>query len=195
MSNAAQKRTAYWLAGMVATMASLSFASVPLYNWFCRVTGYAGTTTVAETGSDTILDRTIAIRFDGSVTSEMPWVFRPVETTMDLKIGQTGLAFYQAHNPTSEVIAGTATFNVLPYAAGEYFTKIDCFCFEIQVLQPGESVLMPVTFYVDPEIVNETELPNLKEITLSYTFSVTDIPEEQVSLAPQAAVLDKTTTN
>lgn len=184
-----------WLAFLVLAMVSLSFASVPLYDWFCRVTGYAGTTTVAETGSDTVLDRKILVRFDGSVTSEMPWVFRPAQTTMELKIGETGLAFYEAYNPTGEVVAGTAAFNVLPYAAGEYFTKIDCFCFEIQVLQPGERVMMPVTFYVDPAIVNEPELPNLKEITLSYTFSVTDIPEEQVLLADQAAIQDKTTTN
>ncbi len=195
MSDRSKTRTVRWLAFLVLAMVSLSFASVPLYDWFCRVTGYAGTTTVAETGSDTVLDRKILVRFDGSVTSEMPWVFRPAQTTMELKIGETGLAFYEAYNPTGEVVAGTAAFNVLPYAAGEYFTKIDCFCFEIQVLQPGERVMMPVTFYVDPAIVNEPELPNLKEITLSYTFSVTDIPEEQVLLADQAAIQDKTTTN
>lgn len=195
MSTPSQNRTAIWLGALVVSMVGLSFASVPFYDWFCRVTGYAGTTTVAETGSDTVLDRAIVVRFDGSVTSGMPWVFRPAQTTMDLRIGETGLAFYEAFNPTNEVIAGTAAFNVLPYAAGEYFTKIDCFCFEIQVLQPGERVMMPVTFYVDPAIVEEAELPDLKEITLSYTFSVTDLPEEQLSLADQAVNEDKTTTN
>ncbi len=191
----AQERTAFWLFALAFFMIAMSFAAVPFYSWFCKVTGYAGTPTVAETGSDTILDRTITIRFDGSVTSEMPWVFRPAQTTMELKIGETGLAFYEAYNPTSEVIAGTATFNVLPYAAGEYFTKIDCFCFTIQVLQPGERVMMPVTFYVDPDIIHESEAPNIKEITLSYTFSMTDLPDDQVSLADQAAIKDNTTTN
>jgi cytochrome c oxidase assembly protein subunit 11 len=191
----ANKRTVVWLAVLVLTMVSLSFASVPLYGWFCRVTGYAGTPTTAVQGSDTILERTITIRFDGSVTSEMPWIFRPAQTTMELRIGETGLAFYEAYNPTDKAIAGTAAFNVLPFAAGEYFTKIDCFCFEIQVLQPGERVMMPVTFYVDPAIVDEPEAPNLKEITLSYTFSVTDMPEDQVSLADGLANEDNTTTN
>lgn len=195
MSTPSRNRTAVWLGALVVSMIGLSFASVPLYDWFCKVTGYAGTTTVAESGSKTILDRTISVRFDGSVTSELPWEFRPVQTTMELRIGETGLAFYEAHNPTTEIIAGTAAFNVLPYAAGEYFTKIDCFCFDIQVLQPGETVLMPVTFYVDPAIIGESELPDIKEITLSYTFSMTDIPDEQVSLADPAAIQDNTTTN
>ncbi len=195
MSVDPKRGTAFWLVTLVTVMVSLSFASVPLYDLFCRVTGYGGTTTVAETGSDVILERKITIRFDGSVTSDLPWEFRPVQTTMELKIGETGLAFYEAHNPTTETIAGTATFNVLPYAAGEYFAKIDCFCFKIQVLRPGETVLMPVTFYVDPKIVAEAELPGSKEITLSYTFSMTDLPEEQVSLAEPPAIQDNTTTN
>ena len=195
MTAPANNRTVVWLAALVASMVALSLVSVPFYSWFCRVTGYAGTPTTAEQASDTVLDQWITIRFDASVTSEMPWEFHPAQVTMDLKIGETGLAFYEAYNPTDHAIAGTAAFNVLPYDAGEYFTKIDCFCFEIQVLQPGERVMMPVTFYVDPAIVDEVELPGLKEITLSYTFSVTEMPEEQVSLADQAAIQDKTITN
>ena len=178
-----KNRTAAQAVGVVLVMGSLAWASVPFYDWFCRVTGFGGATLVSETGPDTILDRTITIRFDGSLERGMPWTFKPVERTMDLRIGEVGLAFYEAHNPTDRPIAGTASYNVAPYAAGGYFSKIDCFCFEMQVLQPGETVLMPVTFYVDPEIVDDAEAKYLERITLSYTFHETDLPEEQASLA------------
>ena len=177
-------RTAAQAVGVVLVMGSLAWASVPFYNWFCRVTGFGGATGVSEAGPDVILDRTVTIRFDGSLERGMPWTFKPVERTMDLRIGEVGLAFYEAHNPTDRVIAGTASYNVSPYSAGGYFSKIDCFCFEMQVLQPGETVLMPVTFYVDPEIVEDAEARYLERITLSYTFHETDLPEEQASLAP-----------
>ena len=146
-------RTAAKLAGVALVMVSLSFAAVPFYDWFCRTTGYGGTTGVAETGSDVILDRTINVRFDASVESGMPWEFTPAQRQMTLRIGETGLAFYEAYNPTDRVVAGTASYNVTPDAAGAYFEKIACFCFEMQVLQPGERVQMPVTFFVDPAIV------------------------------------------
>jgi cytochrome c oxidase assembly protein subunit 11 len=126
------------------------------------------------------------VKFDASLERGMPWEFRPVEHEMRIRIGETGLAFYEAHNPTDEVIAGTASYNVAPYSTGGYFTKIACFCFELQVLQPGESVLMPVSFYVDPEIVNDSEAKHTNHITLSYTFHVTDLPEDYASLAPVA---------
>jgi cytochrome c oxidase assembly protein subunit 11 len=125
----------------------------------------------------------VTVRFDGSLERGMPWTFKPVERTMELRLGEVGLAFYEAHNPTDRPIAGTASYNVAPYAAGGYFSKIDCFCFEMQVLQPGETVLMPVTFYVDPAIVNDAEAGGIKNITLSYTFHQTELPEEQASLA------------
>jgi cytochrome c oxidase assembly protein subunit 11 len=171
------------LTSLVFFMLAMSFAAVPFYDWFCRVTGFAGVPQVSAEASDTILDQEIEIRFDGSLEAGMPWQFKPVAHTMQLKIGETGLAFYEAHNPTDKVIAGTASFNVFPYSAGAYFTKIDCFCFEMQVLQPGETVMMPVTFYVDPEIINDDDAKYAKTITLSYTFHVTDLPEEQASLA------------
>jgi cytochrome c oxidase assembly protein subunit 11 len=180
-------RTAAQAVGVVLVMGSLAWASVPFYDWFCRVTGFGGTTGVSEAAPDTILDRTITIRFDGSLEKGMPWTFRPVERTMDVRLGEVGLAFYEAHNPTDRPIAGTASYNVAPFSAGGYFTKIDCFCFEMQVLQPGETVLMPVTFYVDPAIVDDREARHLERITLSYTFHVTDLPEEQASLAPAPA--------
>ena len=179
-------RTAAKLAGVALVMLSLSFAAVPFYDWFCRTTGFGGTTGVAETGSDVILDRTIKVRFDASVERGMPWEFTPVEREMTLRIGETGLAFYEAYNPTDRVVAGTASYNVTPDAAGAYFEKIACFCFELQVLQPGERVQMPVTFFVDPAIVTGRDGQYVKEITLSYTFHETELPDEQAALAPTA---------
>ena len=179
-------RTAAKLAGVALVMVSLSFAAVPFYDWFCRTTGFGGTTGVAETGSDVILDRTIKVRFDASVERGMPWEFTPVDREMTLRIGETGLAFYEAYNPTDRVVAGTASYNVTPDAAGAYFEKIACFCFELQVLQPGERVQMPVTFFVDPAIVTGRDGQYVKEITLSYTFHETELPDEQAALAPTA---------
>jgi cytochrome c oxidase assembly protein subunit 11 len=180
-------RTLAQLVAVVALMTSLSFAAVPFYKWFCRTTGFGGTTSVAEAGSDTILEQTVKIRFDASLEQGMPWTFKPVAPSMELRIGETGLAFYEAHNPTDRVIAGTASFNVFPYAAGGYFTKIECFCFTEQVLQPGETVLMPVTFYVDPEMVKDPEGKFVHEIVLSYTFHETPLPEKQAALQTPAA--------
>jgi cytochrome c oxidase assembly protein subunit 11 len=182
MSLSGPHKTLAQTVGVVVLMGSLAWASVPFYNWFCRVTGFGGTTSVATRGSDVVLDQTITIRFDASLDRDMPWQFKPVVRQMDLKIGETGLAFYEAYNPTDRVVAGTASYNVTPYEAGGFFTKIDCFCFEMQVLQPGERVQMPVTFYVDPEIVTDRDAKYVHHITLSYTFYETDLPTEQVSL-------------
>lgn len=181
------KRTLVQLVGVVVTMASLSFAAVPFYDWFCRVTGFGGTTSVAAAPSDVILDRTVKVRFDASLEQGMPWTFKPVVPSMEIRIGETGLAFYEAHNPTSRPVAGTASFNVYPYAAGGYFTKIACFCFTEQVLQPGETVQMPVSFYVDPAMVEDREGRFVHEIVLSYTFHQTPLPEEQAALKEPAA--------
>lgn len=184
----ATRRTALGTVGVVLVMGSLGWASVPLYDLFCRVTGYGGTTSQASAGSDRVLDRTVTVRFDASIARDMPWTFKPVERQMTVRLGETGLAFYEAHNPTDRPVAGTASYNVAPYAAGLFFTKIDCFCFEMQVLQPGETVLMPVTFFVDPDMVDDREAKSLHTITLSYTFYETDIPaDQQAQLAPGAA--------
>ena len=182
-----KNRTLVQLVAVVITMTSLSFAAVPFYDWFCRVTGYAGTPQRAEVAPDTILDQVVRIRFDASVDQNMPWSFKPVVRTMDLRIGETALAFYEAHNPTDHVIAGTASFNVFPDTAGGYFTKIECFCFTEQVLQPGETVHMPVSFFVDPAIVDDPDGKFVHEITLSYTFHQTPLPEEQAALEQPAA--------
>jgi cytochrome c oxidase assembly protein subunit 11 len=176
------QKTAFTLVGVVVLMGGLAWAAVPFYSWFCAVTGFGGVTGVADAGSDVILDETIKIRFDANTDPAMPWSFKPVEREMELRIGETGLAFYEAHNPTDRVIAGTASYNVAPYEAGGFFTKIDCFCFTEQVLQPGETVLMPVTFYVDPEITTDRDAKYVHRITLSYTFYETDLPEELAAL-------------
>ncbi len=181
---AAQKKTAAYLAGVAALMLSLSFAAVPFYDWFCRVTGFGGTTSVAQEASEVILDKTVIVRFDASLDANMAWEFKPMQTEMTVRIGETGLAFYEAYNPTDRPIAGTASYNVTPDQSGGYFTKIACFCFTEQVLQPGERVTMPVTFFVDPSIEENPEAREIKEITLSYTFYETPLPEQQAALAP-----------
>ena len=181
-------RTLAMLASIVVTLTFTTIVIIPpFYDWFCRVTGYGGTPARAEVAPDTILDQTVKIRFDASVEAGMPWSFKPVVRTMDIRIGETGLAFYEAHNPTDRPIGGTASFNVFPDTAGGYFTKIECFCFTEQVLQPGETVQMPVTFFVDPSIVDDPDAAFVHEITLSYTFHETPLPEEQAALEPSAA--------
>ena len=183
-----QRRTAAQLAGVAALMLSLSFAAVPFYDWFCRVTGYGGTTSVAAAPSDTVLEQNVTVRFDASKDRNMPWGFRPMQREMTVKLGETGLAFYEAWNPTDRTVAGTASFNVTPDSAGGYFTKIACFCFTEQILKPGERVEMPVTFYVDPEILTDPDGKFVHTITLSYTFHGTPLTEEQAALYAPAPV-------
>lgn len=175
------RKTAIYLAGVAAFMVGMAFAAVPLYDLFCRVTGYGGTTQAAESAPDVVLDRTVDVRFDASTVSGMPWEFEPMQLEQTLKIGETGLAFYEAHNPTDRPVTGTATFNVTPYSVGGYFAKIECFCFTEQTLQPGERITMPVSYFIDPEMVDDPEAARAHTITLSYTFYETE---------PEQAVLD-----
>ncbi len=186
MAGLTPKKTVQYLVAVVVTMGALAWASVPAYNWFCKVTGFGGETNVADAGSDTILDQTVKIRFDGSKERGMPWEFKPLQQEVELRIGETGLAFYEAYNPTDRPIAGQASYNVAPYSAGAYFTKIACFCFTEQILQPGERVEMPVTFFVDPEIVEDSEAKFVHTITLSYTFYEIDLPEGYAALDQKA---------
>ncbi|WP_299658946.1 cytochrome c oxidase assembly protein [uncultured Ruegeria sp.] len=186
MAMTGPQKTVAQTVGVVVLMGSLAWASVPFYDWFCRVTGFGGTTGVAEVAPDEILDRTITVRFDASKAKDMAWEFKPVERQMEVRIGETGLAFYEAYNPTDRPIAGQASYNVAPYSAGGFFQKIACFCFEEQVLQPGERVEMPVTFFVDPEIVDDLEARYVHTITLSYTFYEIDLPEGYAALEMQA---------
>jgi cytochrome c oxidase assembly protein subunit 11 len=191
MALSGKSRTVLQLVGVVVFMGGLGWASVPLYDWFCRVTGYGGSTNVATTGSDEILDRTIKVRFDASKERDFPWEFRPMQREMEVRIGETGLAFYEAYNPTDKPIAGQSSYNVTPFEAGLFFTKIDCFCFQEQVLQPGERVEMPVTFFVDPELVNDRDAKLTHTITLSYTFYQIDMPEEHAAVETDSDTANK----
>lgn len=173
-------------AGVFAGMVGLSYAAVPLYQLFCQVTGYGGTTQRAEQYSDTILDRTITVRFDANTNGGLPWDFKPVQRSVEMKIGETMQVAYMAKNLAGTETAGTATFNVSPALAGAYFNKVECFCFTEQALQPGQSYEMPVLFFVDPEIVNVPELKDLKTITLSYTFYPLNQSTAQAPLSEKA---------
>lgn len=175
------------LVGVALTMGALAWAAVPFYNWFCQVTGYGGTPSVRTEAAGEVLDEYVTVRFDSNVAPGMPWEFKPVQREMRLKIGETGMAFYEAYNPSDKPVGGTATYNVAPDLAGYYFTKIQCFCFTEQVLKPGERVEMPVVFYVDPEIVNDPDAGRIRNITLSYTFFEADLPKPQASLPPEKA--------
>lgn len=179
-------RTVFQTVGTVVLMGALAWASVPFYDWFCRVTGFGGTPNVAEASGD-VLEQTIKIKFDASKERGFPWEFRAMQTEMEIRIGEEGMAFYEAYNPTDRPIAGSASYNVAPYEAGAFFSKIACFCFEEQVLMPGERVEMPVVFFVDPGIVTDRDAKYTKHITLSYTFHEIDLPDEV-----QAAVIQQT---
>ncbi len=177
------QRTLAQTVAVVVLMGGLAWASVPFYDWFCRVTGFGGVPNVVAEESDVILDQTIKIRFDASLERDMPWTFKPEVREMEIRIGETGLAFYEAHNPLDVPIAGQASYNVTPYEAGVFFDKIECFCFTEQVLMPGETVMMPVSFFVDPAIVDDREGQYVHTITLSYTFYQIDVPEDDVQAA------------
>lgn len=179
-AQAKNKRAGFILAGLVAGMVGMAYAAVPLYEIFCQITGYGGTTTKAEASEAPILDRTMSVRFTANTHRDMPWVFAPSQLTQVSKIGQQQIASYDAYNPTNKRITGTAVFNVTPFKAGPYFSKIECFCFTEQTLEPGEKVEMTVTYYVDPAIADDPNLDDVTEIVLSYTFyiaSFEDVPE------------------
>ncbi len=178
-----QNRTGLMLLGVVVTMTSLSFAAVPFYSWFCQVTGYGGTTAVAVQSSDQIIDQWVTVHFDANTDPAMPWSFKPQQAEMKLRIGENALAFYEAYNPTDRVIAGQAAYNVAPDLAGGYFTKVECFCFTEQVLQPHERIVMPVSFFVDPAMVDDPDAKDIAEITLSYTFYEIPLPDQQAALS------------
>ncbi|TRW97542.1 cytochrome c oxidase assembly protein [Paracoccus sp. M683] len=183
-----EKRTVSMLVGVVVLMGALSWAAVPFYNWFCKVTGYGGTTQVAEKPSDTVIDEVVRVRFDANVDNNLDWTFRPMQNKMELKIGENALAFYEAINTSDQPITGTASFNVAPEVAGYYFIKVECFCFTEQTLQPGERIEMPVSFYVDPELVGDRDAKWVRDITLSYTFHRTEPKQAALDAAPAEAV-------
>ena len=163
----------------VAGMVGMAYAAVPLYRLFCQVTGYGGTTQVATEQPASVIDREITVRFDANVSREMGWSFKPAQRKMVLKVGESALAFYRAENRSAVASVGTATFNVTPLAAGAYFSKIDCFCFTEQTLAPGQTVDMPVSFFVDPSIEEDPDLESVTTITLSYTFFPFDTEDDE----------------
>jgi cytochrome c oxidase assembly protein subunit 11 len=162
--------TAVALTGVIVGMLALTAAAVPLYRLFCQTTGYGGTTQRAEAAPGGQLDRTIRVRFNADVAPDLPWSFAPEQHQIEVRIGEQNLAFYRARNRSEHPIVGQATYNVTPFKAGPYFSKIACFCFEEQILQPGEEVDMPVSFYVDPAILSDPNTRDVHTITLSYTF-------------------------
>lgn len=164
------QRTGLLLLSIVGGMVALTFASVPLYQLFCQVTGYGGTTQVAEQLPEDVGTREMVVRFNADIDPQLPWSFQPVERQVTVRVGENGLAFFRARNLASYATSGTATFNVTPQKSGPYFVKVQCFCFDEQRLEPGEEVDMAVSFFVDPDIDENVNLEEVKTITLSYTF-------------------------
>jgi cytochrome c oxidase assembly protein subunit 11 len=155
----------------VVLMVGASYAAVPFYNWFCRTTGFNGTTQVATSApSGAPLTRKIAVRFDSNVAGGLPWKFEPEQTEIEIKIGEVVTVFFTVTNQSARTTTGQAAYNVAPLTVGAYFQKINCFCFTEQTMAPGEKREMPVVFYVDPSIVNDSDNDGLNTITLSYTF-------------------------
>ncbi len=165
-------RTAALATLLVAAMVGLAFASVPLYRLFCQVTGFGGTPLRADQVAASVqpTGKLISVRFDANVNSALPWEFAPEEHTQSVAVGARDMAFYTAKNLSDKPVTGTATFNVTPAQAGQYFTKIQCFCFTEQTLQPGQEVAMPVLYFVDPAALDDPEMEGVEQITLSYTF-------------------------
>src|ERR1700743_3135846 len=156
---------------VVVFMVGASYAAVPFYNWFCRATGFNGTTQVAEAApSGAPLERKIAVRFDSNVAGGLPWKFEPEQTEINIKIGQVVTVYFNVTNQAARTTTGQAAYNGAPLTVGPYFQKINCFCFTEQTLAPGESRQMPVVFYVDPAVVKDSDNDSLNTITLSYTF-------------------------
>ena len=171
-----------------AGMVGASYAAVPLYEIFCQVTGYGGTTQTAEVAPDKILDRKMTIRFNADVDRKLPWKFAAVQDRVEVRVGENALAFYRARNTSDRAVVGTATFNVTPLKAGQYFNKIECFCFTEQRLEAGGEVDMPVSFFVDPAIADDPNLNDVTEITLSYTFFQTEADPDRTARAADASI-------
>ncbi len=192
-----RKQRANWIVAAAClaffgSMIGVTFASAELYTLFCKVTGYGGTTQRVEQASQKVLDKKIIVRFDANVAPGLAWDFQPVQRSVEIKIGETAKVSYAATNILGMPSRGKATFNVTPELAGSYFNKLQCFCFTDTELKPGQTLDMPVLFFVDPEIVNEPDLKNLDTITLSYTF-FPSTDEKPVAQAPSAKNIEKST--
>ena len=163
-----------YLVLFVLFMLGLSYASVPLYKLFCQVTGYAGTPKISKEENVHVTNKIVNVRLDSSIQKPSPLVFKPISKKVTTKVGENKLVFYKAKNLSEVSVTGTATFNVTPLTAGQYFNKVECFCFEEQVFKPGEEVEMPVSFFIDPEIINDKSMKSIDELTLSYTMYIKD---------------------
>ena len=179
-------RVALVCAAVAAGMVGLAYASVPIYRLFCQMTGFAGTTQRAERAParTEVLDKVITVRFDANVGPGLSWDFQAVTPTIDVRIGENALGIYRVRNRSDKPVTGTATFNVTPDQAGGFFNKIQCFCFTEQRLEPGETVEMPVSFFIDPAIVNDPDGASINQITLSYTFYPVEHPKAAASTLP-----------
>lgn len=167
----ANRRVVFACLAALGAMGALTAASPLLYRLFCQVTGYGGTTQRATAPSTTVIDRIVQVRFDANVSPHFKgWKFEPVQPTMDVRVGETTLALFRATNTADHVLTGSAAFNVAPEAMGLYFSKIECFCFKEQTLRPGQSVDMPVSFFIDPKMAQDRDTSGLNNITLSYVF-------------------------
>lgn len=176
------RRTALVASVVVLGMTGMAFAAVPLYDAFCKITGYGGTTQEAQAAPDQILERRIEVRFDANTSPDLPVEFTPKQTSERLRIGETGLAFYRVRNLSNEPLVARATYNVTPHVAGPYFAKLECFCFTDRVIAPGAETDLPVVFFVDPEIVSDPDTRDINTLTLSYTFFRSTSPEAQALL-------------
>ena len=165
----AHRQLVLLLGALVAGMLALSFAADPLYDTFCRVTGFGGTTRVAEAAPDRVVDRSVEVRFDAN-TADVPIRFRPLQTSHEIRLGEHGLAFYEATNTSDSPVSLIASYNVTPHKAGPYFNKLECFCFEERIIGPGETKKLPVVFFVSPDLDDRRLLEDVSTITLSYTF-------------------------
>jgi cytochrome c oxidase assembly protein subunit 11 len=163
-------RMAWILAAVIGGMLGLAYAAVPLYEMFCKATGFAGTPLVAQEGDRPVLGRTVTVRFDSNVDPNLPWRFEPVQRAVKVHLGEQKLVFFRATNLSQRPIVGSATYNITPERMGGWFDKVQCFCFSEQLLQPGQSVDMPVTFFVDPEMDKDRRYDDINAVTLSYTF-------------------------
>jgi cytochrome c oxidase assembly protein subunit 11 len=184
--NRSNRKVAAVCVCVFGAMIGLAYASVPLYQMFCQMTGYAGTTQRAKAPAARILDRTVTVRFDATVSPGLPWQVA-AEKTATLKIGETGVAIYRATNTSDRAVTGTAAFNVTPDQAGVFFNKLECFCFTEQRIEPGQTVELPVSYFVDPAIADDVTTAKISDITLSYTFFTVAAPKAVAAIKPESA--------
>ena len=186
------RRTLLVLLAIIAGMLSLGFSAKPLYDTFCRITGYGGTPGIAEVNENEVLDRVATVQFDANTAPGLGWTFEPEQREMEVNVGANALAFYRVTNTTDQPLVGTATFNVTPIKGAPFFIKTECFCFNEQRVEPGESVSMPVLFHIDPQIDEDERYRDVNDFTLSYTFFPVERPGRSglPPYEPSQALLD-----